>query len=99
MEAVMRMRPEPFPSTAAARPTLAANLDGSSINEVSQPHMATNGGDDAAPTGNNFDPLAATAVYDGQTLLGFVHEKGDHWVALGHDEQRIGSYANRKLAT
>jgi hypothetical protein len=46
-----------------------------------------------------FDVLDAIAVYDGRTLLGYVHENGDRWVAFGHDERRIGSFATRKLAT
>jgi hypothetical protein len=56
----------------------------------------------AAAGGTNatvFDPLDAIAVYDGRTLLGYVHGKGDRWVAIGHDERRIGSFATRKLAT
>jgi hypothetical protein len=46
-----------------------------------------------------FDHLDALAIYNGQTLLGFVHKHGNQWVAFGHDEQRIGSFADRKLAT
>ena len=46
-----------------------------------------------------FDFLDAIAIYDGQTLLGYVHKQGNEWVAFGQNEQRIGSFANRKLAT
>ena len=45
------------------------------------------------------DVLDAVAIHDGRTLLGYVHKHGSEWLALGHTEQRIGSFANRTLAT
>jgi hypothetical protein len=52
------------------------------------------------PTGlNKFDPLDVIAVDDDRTLLGYVHEDGNEWIAFSHHQRRIGSFSSRKLAT